>query len=126
MNREKVYYSDPLFEELIANVPADISREFSLRHDVAARIEEIIRRKGWSQADFAKAMNKKESEISKDLNTKYVGKNLFIYNEVNSTNTLAKFLSANGAENGSVVISEKQTAARGRSGKAWKSERKLF
>ena len=67
MNREKVYYSDPLFEELIANVPADISREFSLRHDVAARIEEIIRRKGWSQADFAKAMNKKESEISKWL-----------------------------------------------------------
>ncbi|MBQ2353643.1 MAG: biotin--[Methanobrevibacter sp.] len=63
----------------------------------------------------------KESEISKDLNTKYVGKNLFIYNEVNSTNTLAKFLSANGAENGSVVISEKQTAARGRSGKAWES-----
>ena len=67
MNREKVYYSDPLFDELVANVPKDISREFDLRHAVAARIEEILKRKGWNQADFAKAMGKKESEISRWL-----------------------------------------------------------
>lgn len=63
----------------------------------------------------------KESEISKDLNTKHIGKNLFIYKEVSSTNTVAKFLSVNGVENGSVIISEKQTNAKGRSGKAWES-----
>ena len=63
----------------------------------------------------------KSSEILKDLNTTYIGKNLYIYNEVASTNTVAKFLSMNGAEDGSVVISEKQTKARGRSGKAWES-----
>ena len=63
----------------------------------------------------------KASEISKDLNTRFVGKNLYIYNEVKSTNTVAKFLSENDIENGSVVISEKQTQGKGRSGKSWES-----
>ena len=63
----------------------------------------------------------KSSEISKDLNTAFVGKNLYIYNEVKSTNTVARFLSSNNVENGTVVISEKQTAAKGRSGKSWES-----
>ena len=60
-------------------------------------------------------------EIQTDLDTEYVGKNLYIYNEVSSTNTVAKFLSKNNAENGTVVISEKQTGAKGRSGKSWES-----
>jgi BirA family biotin operon repressor/biotin-[acetyl-CoA-carboxylase] ligase len=63
----------------------------------------------------------KSSEISKDLNTKFIGKNLYIYHEVSSTNTVAKFLSQNGVENGSIVISEKQTGGKGRSGKFWES-----
>ena len=63
----------------------------------------------------------KSSEISKDLNTRYIGKNLYIYNEVSSTNTIAQFLSQNGIGNGSVVVAEKQTAGRGRSGKSWES-----
>ena len=61
------------------------------------------------------------SEISKNLNTEYIGKKLFVYNEVSSTNTVARFLSMNNAENGSVIISEKQTHARGRSGKSWEA-----
>ena len=63
----------------------------------------------------------KESEISKNLNTSYIGKELYIYNEVSSTNTIAKFLSLHDVENGTVVISEKQTHAKGRSGKSWES-----
>lgn len=63
----------------------------------------------------------KRDEISKNLNTKYIGKDIYIFNEVMSTNTIAKFLSMNGVENGAVVISEKQTKARGRSGKNWES-----
>ena len=63
----------------------------------------------------------KRSEISKDLNTEYIGKNIYVYNEVQSTNTVAKFLSINEVENGTVIISEKQTKAKGRSGKAWES-----
>lgn len=63
----------------------------------------------------------KRDEISKNLNTKYIGKDIYIFNEVMSTNTIAKFLSMNGVGNGAVVISEKQTKARGRSGKNWES-----
>lgn len=63
----------------------------------------------------------KSSEISKGLNTKFVGQDLYVYREVSSTNTIAKFLSQNGIGNGSVVIAEKQTAGRGRSGKTWES-----
>lgn len=63
----------------------------------------------------------KRDEISKNLNTKYIGKDIYIFNEVISTNTIAKFLSMNGVGNGAVVISEKQTKARGRSGKNWES-----
>lgn len=63
----------------------------------------------------------KRDEISKNLNTKYICKDIYIFNEVMSTNTIAKFLSMNGVGNGAVVISEKQTKARGRSGKNWES-----
>ena len=63
----------------------------------------------------------KRDEISKNLNTKYIGKDIYIFNEVMSTNTIAKFLSMNCVGKGAVVISEKQTKARGRSGKNWES-----
>ena len=76
----------------------------------------VVKELGKENTDHIKA-----SEISKDLNTEYIGKNLYIYKEVSSTNTVAKFLSMNGVEDGSVVISEKQTKAKGRSGKSWES-----
>ena len=81
-------------------------------HDFAKLVKDL----GKEETEYIKA-----SEISKDLNTKCIGQNLYIFNEVSSTNTIAKFLSMNDAENGSVVISEKQTDARGRSGKSWES-----
>ena len=81
-------------------------------HDLSEIIEEI----GTQPTEHIKA-----SEISKDLDTTWAGKNLYVFDEVKSTNTVAKFLAMNGAENGTVVISEKQTDAKGRSGKAWAS-----
>ena len=81
-------------------------------HDFANIIKEI----GTSETEYIKA-----SEISKDLKTEYIGKNIYVFNEVSSTNTVARFLSINDVENGTVVISEKQTNARGRSGKSWES-----
>ena len=81
-------------------------------HDFSEIIEEI----GSQPTEHIKA-----SEISKDLDTTWAGKNLYVFDEVQSTNTVAKFLAINGAENGTVIISEKQTDAKGRSGKAWAS-----
>lgn len=76
----------------------------------------IVKEIGKEKTDYINS-----EEILKDLETEYIGKDLYIYKEVTSTNTVAKFLSMNEAENGTVVISEKQTKAKGRSGKSWES-----
>lgn len=90
-------------------------------------IDEISNIEIGNFSDLVRELGKEETEhikrdeISKNLNTKYIGKDIYIFNEVMSTNTIAKFLSMNGVGNGAVVISEKQTKARGRSGKNWES-----
>ena len=81
-------------------------------NDFANLVKEI----GMQETEYINA-----SEISETLETRYIGKNLYVFKEVASTNTVARFLSMNEVEDGSVIISEKQTAARGRSGKAWES-----
>ena len=81
-------------------------------HDFSNLVMEI----GKQETEYISA-----SEISENLNTKYIGKELYVFKEVSSTNTVARFLSMNNIADGSVIISEKQTAARGRSGKAWES-----
>ena len=81
-------------------------------HDFAKIVKEI----GLEKTDYIDA-----EKILEDLDTKYIGKKLYVFNEVSSTNTVAKFLAMNETENGTVIISEKQTDARGRSGKAWES-----
>lgn len=63
----------------------------------------------------------KKNKITESLETKIIGKNIYIYDEVKSTNTIAKFFTKNNCENGTVIISEKQTHAKGRSGKDWDS-----
>lgn len=69
MNKSKIYYadSDPLFDQLVARIPEETSRHHDMLVEIGARIEEILRRKGWTQSDLAKAMGKRESEISKWL-----------------------------------------------------------
>ena len=54
-------------------------------------------------ADIIKEVGKQETEylnrdeILKDLKTDHIGKELYIFKEVMSTNTVAKFLSVNDA-----------------------------
>ena len=62
-------------------------------NDFANIIQEI----GKQETKYIKA-----SEISKELNTKYIGKSLYVFDEVKSTNTVAKFLAMNNVENGSI------------------------
>ena len=101
-----------------------LKKENKLSDDTISEIKDIdlndfsniVKELGKEDTSYIKA-----SEISKDLDTEYIGKNLYIYNEVLSTNTIAKFLSMNDVENGTVIISEKQTQAKGRSGKVWES-----
>ena len=98
-------------EGKISNNTIDELQEVNI-NDFSKIVQEI----GKQETEFIKA-----SKITEDLNTTYIGQNLFVFNEVKSTNTVAKFLAMNNVENGSVVISEKQTDAKGRSGKSWES-----
>ena len=61
------------------------------------------------------------NEIESILKTKYIGKELYCFKAVKSTNTVAKFLAEYGVSEGTVIISETQTRGRGRSGKKWES-----
>ncbi|MBP3226748.1 MAG: biotin--[acetyl-CoA-carboxylase] ligase [Methanobrevibacter sp.] len=78
-------------------------------------------------ADIIKEVGKQETEylnrneILDGLKTKTIGKELYLFKEVMSTNTVAKFLSENDVSNGTVIISEKQSGAKGRLGKSWES-----
>lgn len=59
--------------------------------------------------------------IQARLTTKSLGWNLHILEEASSTNTVALQLAAEGAEHGTVIIAERQTAGRGRLGRHWYS-----
>ena len=53
-------------------------------------------------------------EISKNLETKFIGKRIYYFDEINSTQNFALELATKNNENGTVVIAEKQVDGRGR------------
>ena len=60
-------------------------------------------------------------ELRPLLNTHDVGRELYCYEELGSTNDRARELAEEGAEHGTVVVAETQTAGRGRRGRPWVS-----
>ncbi|HEX7056975.1 MAG TPA: biotin--[acetyl-CoA-carboxylase] ligase [Bacilli bacterium] len=61
------------------------------------------------------------AKIMRELQTKSFGRNLILIEQTGSTQTLAQQQAAAGAEEGTLVIAEKQTAGRGRMGRKWHS-----
>ena len=51
----------------LAAIPAEQKAEFDLSFGIAERISEILKAKGLTQKDFARLLNKRDSEISKWL-----------------------------------------------------------
>ncbi len=60
-------------------------------------------------------------EIERNLSTKYIAHNIHFYQEVTSTNDIAKKFVDNDAPEGTVIIAEQQTAGRSRSKNDWAS-----
>ncbi len=58
-------------------------------------------------------------EVQQTLCTKRFGREILFFHEITSTNDRAKDLARYGASEGTVLITEVQTAGRGRSGKEW-------
>ena len=59
--------------------------------------------------------------ISSSLKTKHIGRELYVYDEVESTNSTAKALATEGAPHGTAVVSDMQSAGRGRLGRSFVS-----
>ena len=60
-------------------------------------------------------------EVKTGLNTQVLGKKVVFHKEVTSTQDEAKSLAAQGADEGTVVVTETQTGGRGRIGRVWSS-----
>lgn len=56
-----------LFRDCLAAIPAEQKAEFELSYGIAERISDILKARGLTQKDFARMLNKRESEISKWL-----------------------------------------------------------
>jgi len=60
-------------------------------------------------------------KITNGLQTEFIGHKIIAYQQIGSTNDVALRLGRNGAEEGTLVIAESQTAGRGRHGRRWLS-----
>jgi len=60
-------------------------------------------------------------EITQNLNTKFLGKRVYYFDSIDSTQNFAMEIASNDKENGTVIISKKQTVGRGRMKRKWKS-----
>ena len=56
-----------MFQQEIAKVPIDLRLELDLSFAIADKIYAILKKKGMTQKEFAKKMNKTEAEVSRWL-----------------------------------------------------------
>jgi BirA family biotin operon repressor/biotin-[acetyl-CoA-carboxylase] ligase len=63
-----------------------------------------------------------KKQVQRGLKTAVVGKKLFVFESIDSTNACAKTLAETGTPEGTVVVAEHQTSGRGRLGRAWISD----
>ena len=60
-------YVDSLFKEALDSVPQRVKGEVDRSFDLSARIDALLREKGWTKTDLARKTGKKCSEVSKWL-----------------------------------------------------------
>lgn len=64
-----------------------------------------------------------DNKVIKQLKTKIIGKNMFSFNEIDSTQLKAKRLAEQNAANGTIVLTENQLAGQGTHGRKWYFEK---
>ncbi len=63
-----------------------------------------------------------KEELTRGLDSRIIGNKFFLFDSLDSTNACAKTLADAGIEEGAVVLTDFQTAGRGRNGRSWNSE----
>lgn len=76
-------------------------------------------KKGYKLVDVPNVITKEE--VLEGMGTGIFFENVEYYDEVDSTNLMAKKLARSGAKEGTVVVADRQTAGRGRLGRSWTS-----
>lgn len=78
---------------------------------------EAVRNRGYRLAESGDVFT--ETELKSVIKTRIAGQNLVFLDLVDSTNTRAKQLAESGAPDGTLVVAETQSAAKGRRGRSW-------
>lgn len=65
-----------------------------------------------------------KNKIKENLETEIIGSKIYYYYNINSTNKMASELANSGANEGTIVIADKQTGGKGRRGRTWHSSNK--
>lgn len=78
---------------------------------------EAVRNRGYRLAESGDVFT--EAELKSVISTRVAGRNLVFLDLVDSTNTRAKQLAEAGAPDGTVVVAQAQSAAKGRRGRSW-------
>jgi len=58
-------------------------------------------------------------EVTRDLNTKFIGKKVYYFDSLNSTMNVAMELGLKGLPEGTIILAESQTKGKGRLGRSW-------
>ena len=82
---------------------------------------EAVRNKGYHLVESVDVLSK--VEIESQLETRWAGRPVVYYDEIDSTNTRAKELGDKGefANHGTLFVADRQVAGKGRRGRAWES-----
>lgn len=114
-NNEKKFISGESISNKIGMTRAGVWKHISVLRDEGYDIESISG-KGYRLISSPDRLS--YEEIEKYLDTKFIGRDIRYFDCVDSTNRIAKELAVDVAE-GTVVISEEQTAGKGRIDREW-------
>ncbi len=64
-----------------------------------------------------------EQEIRNSLHTQFLGRRIYTFDSIDSTNTFARALKEDECPNGTLVVADEQTAGKGRQGRQWQSQK---
>ena len=82
---------------------------------------EAVRNRGYRIVNNPDVITAEELHSLLDGRTNWAGHQIYYYAETDSTNTRAKKLGDEGAPHGTLVVTEKQIAGKGRRGRSWAS-----
>lgn len=107
----------------------DLSKKLGISRSAIWKNINLLREKGYTIESVTNRGYKliscpdllSEEEIGSYLQTQFIGKKIYYFETIDSTNEEAKRQAANGAPNGSMILSETQTGGKGRLGRKWSS-----